>query len=339
MLKRTRNPRAGYFHSDHLGSSTFLTDADGNPYQFLLYLPFGETLAEQKSGGFSTQYRFNGKEQDQMTGLYNYGARFYDPMVSGWLSVDPLTEKYPGWSAYNYVMNNPVRLIDPTGMGAEDYYETSNGNVIWRNSSEATLIENGQTLKNIGTSYASFNGSSLTYNYQYKDKDGNLSPSYISLRAVSGRADENGQFDYSLERQMMGDVGPIPEGKYKINLNEQPNMTAFENIEGLIGAGMGLIGLKKRGTFPGGKYAWGDGRIDINPDKVTVPNTDNPFDIIIKRGGFTIHGGKEPGSAGCIDLCNGFSVFKSMINKYSGSSPSVNLKVKYNLVGPINSPF
>jgi RHS repeat-associated protein len=118
-LKRTRNPRAGYFHPDHLGSSTFLTDANGNPYQFLLYLPFGETLAEQKSGGFSTQYRFNGKEQDQMTGLYNYGARFYDPIVSGWLSVDPLTEKYPGWSAYNYVMNNPVRLIDPTGMGPE----------------------------------------------------------------------------------------------------------------------------------------------------------------------------------------------------------------------------
>jgi RHS repeat-associated protein len=120
MLKRTRNPREADFHPDHLGSSTFLTDANGNPYQFLLYLPFGETLAEQKSGGFSTQYRFNGKEQDQMTGLYNYGARFYDPMVSGWLSVDPLTEKYPGWSAYNYVMNNPIRLIDPTGMSSEE---------------------------------------------------------------------------------------------------------------------------------------------------------------------------------------------------------------------------
>jgi RHS repeat-associated protein len=115
MSKRTRNPFAAYFHPDHLGSSTFLTDADGNPYQFLLYLPFGETLAEQKSGGFSTQYRFNGKEQDQMTGLYNYGARFYDPMVSGWLSVDPLAEKYPGWSAFNYVMNNPVNFIDPDG--------------------------------------------------------------------------------------------------------------------------------------------------------------------------------------------------------------------------------
>jgi RHS repeat-associated protein len=115
----TQTPPCGnalfYFHPDHLGSSTFLTDANGNPYQFLLYLPFGETLAEQKSGGFSTQYRFNGKEQDQMTGLYNYGARFYDPMVSGWLSVDPFAEKYPTMTAYNYVANNPLNYIDLKG--------------------------------------------------------------------------------------------------------------------------------------------------------------------------------------------------------------------------------
>ncbi|MEE9437621.1 MAG: RHS repeat-associated core domain-containing protein [Saprospiraceae bacterium] len=82
-----------YFHSDHLGSTSFLTDAEGEPYQFLLYLPWGENLVEQKVANFSTPYQFNGKELDVETGLYNYGARFYDPKLSLWLSVDPLNTK------------------------------------------------------------------------------------------------------------------------------------------------------------------------------------------------------------------------------------------------------
>ena len=273
--------------------------------------------------------------------MYDYGARWYDPRIGRFLGVDPLADKYPGWNPYHYTLNNPVRLVDRDGMEAEDYYETENGHIVWRNSTSETLVENGHTLKNIGESYASFNGSYLDYNYQYTDKDGNLNPSFISIPAVSGRPDENGQFDYSKERQMMPGIGPIPEGKYHINLNEAPDMTSWKNIEGLIGAATGVIGIGKVGTFPGGRYAWGDGRIDINPDNVLVNMTGNPFDIIggAWRGGFTIHGGEEPGSAGCIDLCNGFSLFKNTISKYSGNSNSVYLKVKYNSVKPVNSPF
>ena len=50
----------------------------------------------------STQpYKYNGKELDDATGLYYYGARYYDPRVSLWQSTDPLMEKYAGWSPYN----------------------------------------------------------------------------------------------------------------------------------------------------------------------------------------------------------------------------------------------
>ena len=62
---------------------------------------------------------FNGKELDSETGLYYYGARYYDPRVSLWLNVDPLAEKYPNISPYTYVANNPINLIDPTGMESE----------------------------------------------------------------------------------------------------------------------------------------------------------------------------------------------------------------------------
>jgi len=109
-----------FFHPDHIGSSTFLTDEAGNPYQFILYLPFGESMAEQKAGGYSTKYRFTGKEVDEETGLYYFGARYYDPRISLWYGVDPLAEKYPSWNPFNYTMNNPIRFIDPTGKETEE---------------------------------------------------------------------------------------------------------------------------------------------------------------------------------------------------------------------------
>jgi RHS repeat-associated protein len=105
-----------FYHPDHLGTSTFLTDINGNAYQFFLNLPFGETMAEQLGGGYyNTPYKFNGKELDAETGLYYYGARYYDPRVSIWYSVDPLAEKNPDESPYMYCTQNPVRFVDPDG--------------------------------------------------------------------------------------------------------------------------------------------------------------------------------------------------------------------------------
>ena len=83
--------------------------------------PFGEEMAARHAGGdYATRYKFNGKELDPQTGYYYYGARYYDPVISRWLSVDPLAEKYPGLSPYNYTANNPVRMFDPNGKGPED---------------------------------------------------------------------------------------------------------------------------------------------------------------------------------------------------------------------------
>jgi RHS repeat-associated protein len=105
-----------YYHSDHLGSSSLITNLDGEIVQHIEYVPFGEVFIEERNNTWNTPYLFNAKELDEETGLYYYGARYYDPRISIWLSTDPLQEKYPNVSTYAYCILNPVKLIEPNGM-------------------------------------------------------------------------------------------------------------------------------------------------------------------------------------------------------------------------------
>ncbi|MBX2927667.1 MAG: hypothetical protein KF852_07535 [Saprospiraceae bacterium] len=104
-----------FFHPDHLGSTSYVTDAVAEIRQHVEYMPFGEIFVDEYVTNGKQPYLFNAKELDAETGLYYYGARYYDPLTNMWASVDPMAEKYPGLSPYNYTLLNPVRLVDPDG--------------------------------------------------------------------------------------------------------------------------------------------------------------------------------------------------------------------------------
>ena len=72
------------------------------------------------SNYYNSPYKFNGKELDEETGFYYYGARYFDPRISIWQSVDPLAEKFPDQSPYSFVFNNPMRFVDPDGRAPDD---------------------------------------------------------------------------------------------------------------------------------------------------------------------------------------------------------------------------
>jgi RHS repeat-associated protein len=119
-----------FYHSDHIGSSSFITDASGIASQHLQYLPFGELFVEQRStANYYTPYKFSGKEKDEETSYSYFGARYYLSDISIWASVDPMAEDAPGWTPYRYCFQNPIRLIDPDGMseGLPDHYFGKDG--------------------------------------------------------------------------------------------------------------------------------------------------------------------------------------------------------------------
>ena len=127
-----------FYHSDHLGSTSYITDANGEATQFVSYKPYGEALVDEHATSFESPWKFNGKELDAETGLYYYGARYYEPVLALWYGVDALTEKKCNDSPYTYCLGNPIRLIDPDGNDekqrasavakAQEYVSNNNGN-------------------------------------------------------------------------------------------------------------------------------------------------------------------------------------------------------------------
>ena len=112
-----------FYHTDHLGSTSYITDAKANVAQFDAYLPYGELLVDEHSSSEEMPYKFNGKEFDEETGLYYYGARYMNPRTSLWYGVDPLAEMYPSVGSFCYSNNNPIVNIDPMGKSWEPVNE------------------------------------------------------------------------------------------------------------------------------------------------------------------------------------------------------------------------
>ena len=126
-----------YQNKDHLGTVRETVTSTGAMKQRVNYYPFGgqlvDTLKAMVLSPNFQQYKYNGKEFDNMYGLntYDYGARQHYPVLARWDRIDPLCEKYYGISPYAYCGNNPVNSVDPDGM--DDYKINADGYLeLWR---------------------------------------------------------------------------------------------------------------------------------------------------------------------------------------------------------------
>lgn len=112
-----------YMLRDNLGNTRVLLSQDGTIKETADYYPFGMQVsrAGQTVPSPENRYKYNGKELQTELGLnqYDYGARYYDPAIARWTTVDPLAEDYDNVSPYNYALNNPINNTDPDGRGVD----------------------------------------------------------------------------------------------------------------------------------------------------------------------------------------------------------------------------
>lgn len=114
-----------FYHPDHLGSTEFVTDGDGEIYEHVQYFPSGETWVRQDDNADRLPWLFTSQQLDSETGLYYLGARYYDPRIGVFASTDPaLSAEYLGGtglydtynlSAYSYAHDSPIVYSDPNG--------------------------------------------------------------------------------------------------------------------------------------------------------------------------------------------------------------------------------
>ncbi len=190
-----------FYHTDHLGSAQFITDWNGDRYEHIEYTPYGELWVEETAAGLdSLPFRFTGKEYDDETGLYYYGARYLDPKYSRWLSSDPAMGEYipqapindeakkknqnllgqggvfntVNLHLYHYAGNNPVKYVDPDGrtiyyVGASYNMSSYKKNNLG-NSKEETISTAGcyiTTFANIAITAMTLYGRKVVENSSY----------------------------------------------------------------------------------------------------------------------------------------------------------------------------
>ena len=175
-----------YYHPDHLGSSSFITNLDGDVTQHIEYVPFGEVFIEERNNVWNTPYLFNAKELDEETGLYYYGARYYNPRISIWISVDPKAAEMPEWSPYSFSFNNPIIFIDPDGMKPTPSQAASMAWHIY--DGKKGQVVDGWTLSNV---YTDENNPGYKSGLYTREVDGVMEYTMVNMGTIPGIGKKN----------------------------------------------------------------------------------------------------------------------------------------------------
>ncbi len=206
-----------YFLKDHLGNTRMVvsyspTGSTPTIEQETEYYPFGSMFADNSLD--KNKYLYNGKElQDEFFENYDYGARFYDPALGRWHSVDPSAETYYSWSPYNYTLNNPIIYIDPNGQWVK-------GAGFWNNVfksderiyAEQYATEANQQDDNYTYSVGKENGQiGVFYTANFWTNHGEYSAKYSSFTPVGKKGElgeTSGDFNYASNAPASGAVTP-----------------------------------------------------------------------------------------------------------------------------------
>jgi RHS repeat-associated protein len=201
------NVRGSFFNGGAIDTLTLRQEND--------YYPFGlSQLYYDSSNG--NRYLYNGKEtQFDLANQYDYGARFYDPVIARWTTIDPLSEINRRWSPYNYVLDNPIRFEDPDGMQwADPKKDQAIADRLQKGISDRLTTENGN-LKSANERVAKLEGK-IAKDGSSKGLESRLSSAKADVASISTTiSDLNSS---SSELTTMGDANVAQ----KFDFNELP---------------------------------------------------------------------------------------------------------------------
>jgi RHS repeat-associated protein len=241
-----------YYLRDHLGSVRVTINEASQIIHHDDYYPFGLSMPGRSMVTAVPKETFTGHELDDESGFYYAGARYLDPVMGRWMSVDPLADKYPEWSPFNYVANNPLIIIDPNGT---DWYCTTSdsGDCVSYQWDDKLTAENasehlseGQKYIAYGTTYTAYNGLTvqLSENQEWSYLD---SPESVRARVATGQLDGNlltaNAKDLSLELQAAVGAGLVLRGQAAF-LDHPITQGTITGLSFLVGGGYFQLGVK-----------------------------------------------------------------------------------------------
>jgi len=223
------NNQMYFYHPDHLGSASFITDFEGGVEQHLQYMPYGELFVSQSLNGYDARYKFTGKERDEETAYDYFGARYYDSDLSQWLSVDPMADQRSWVSPYSYCQNNPMNRIDPTGAldFIDDYVFNEKGDFVRidrNNNPDKLVVENSKTGDKQYYDFADPVNDTKDIENKVITKIVFVSDKQIKSMLNSQDAFESGMFNFGWESQGGGD--------FDYSFTVLPNIYPNANFDG-----------------------------------------------------------------------------------------------------------
>ena len=150
-----------YYHPDHLGSSSLLSDRSGNPVERTVFSAYGREWNSASTATIRETHRYTGQPLDDETGLYFYGFRYYDPQLARFIQPDSIIpDRFnpQTWNRFSYVRNNPLKYTDPTGHAdqtpnwesslSSDFHNLADPNA--KGAPSGTLTYGGAQMSTVG---------------------------------------------------------------------------------------------------------------------------------------------------------------------------------------------
>ncbi|HEY4108073.1 SpvB/TcaC N-terminal domain-containing protein [Puia sp.] len=331
-----------FYHPDHLGSTSYVTDGSGEVYEHLEYFAFGETFVEEHSNTDRIPYLFSGKQLDNETGLYYFGLRYYDPRTSIWQSVDPRPNVAE--SPYAAMRNNPITMTDPNG-DTTIYYNMTTGAVMGQVNNKGAIQRVKVDELALANVLPSLSGLDLS-----KQSDANTFVTTLNNTLSSGdKATGNHTISFGTGELNMDFTGHAnanrsaqADGSLNVNAmfddGSSVRIASYQAVGGPYGNGAPENGLYKANNVQDRGPASARPNVGMTRDGVGFSmdlNPQFPTGRTLER----IHpDGNTPGTKGCIGLqvdAGRLTEFRNTMSSYLRTHRSI--KVNVNIRGNPNN--